>query len=493
MRWQKVKTPSVVLFSGPGFRAAFFAALVVGLVDVPVLVFARNSAALVLFCIVLVPFLAGLFLTRRFMDALLLTWINEMFFGGSGNWIAIGSFSGRWILFLVLLVAIGVSSLSRNRAARTAAVAWEGRIKAAILFWGAIFPFGLVLYSVGAMSTPIVLALKDISFLLVLLVYFPLRSFVARRSDVFMGYLVGACVGLSGLLILLALGPASLRDPIWMVMANYSEVRIGVTDTGVARAGMLSSAFLFIIVFLGVWHAISPGQTSSSRFLGILLAIIGLAPMVITFQRGPIVSAILVLGLMTLGMWTSRGRRIAGLRLGMLTALFVVLGSAVISSVGSEALERFSLAGGISAWIGADRSLQFEIALMTLRREPLLGTGVGFMIPTLLRGEGIRQIEAEYFMLLYKLGIVGFSVFMIPLAWLFLQPLLIIRRHGTALQSQEGMAVVASLLASLAILLSGLSNPYLTTPYTGFLIASFLAATHALLRRQAIENGGKSA
>ena len=125
-----------------------------------------------------------------------------------------------------------------------------------IVFFGLIFPLWLVFYSIVFKGTPLLYTLKDVRFLFVLLVYFPLRSLVEKRHDVLFSYLIGACFGLSMLLLFVSIGPVDLRETVWRTLAGHPDVAIGVTESGINRTGFLSFALLNIMVFFGLWFVI---------------------------------------------------------------------------------------------------------------------------------------------------------------------------------------------------------------------------------------------
>lgn len=459
--------------------ASFFASLLIGILSTAVIVFAKDNIVLVLASMLLLPFLITFLLTHRFLDALLLTWIQEMFFGGTGNWITVGAISGRWLLFMFLLFAYGFTFLLKARKSGENRTAGENRLHAAILFFGVIFPLWLVLYSVVFKGTPLLRALQDIHFFTVLLVYFPLRSLVMRRHEVLLGYLIGACFGLSLLLLFLSTGPVHLRETSWRVLSGNFAVPIGTTASGISRLGLLNLAFLNIVVFFGLWLVIKKGEKISVRLAGCLMAGVGLAPIIITFQRGPILSVIFVLILVSLSMIMVPFYRRLAVRLLVVLSIFAVAAIWTMIRFVPEGLEsKFSLKDGLSSWVGDVRQQQIQVTWKILMEEPLLGKGVGVHISDLNRryeDPTVLQMEAQYNMLLYRFGIIAFGIFLAPLFWLFLQLPRTFRKHQEVLQSQAGSAMLSLLLSSLAILLNGTANPYLTTPYTGFLIAGYLA------------------
>jgi hypothetical protein len=380
---------------------------------------------------------------------------------------------------MFLLFAYCFTFLLKAGKSRENRIAGENRVNTAILFFGVIFPLWLVLYSVVFKGTPLLRALQDVHFFTVLLVYFPLRSLVMKRHEVLLGYLIGACFGLSLLFLFLSAGPVNLRETSWRVLSGNFGMPIGTTASGISRLGLLNLAFLNIVVFFGMWLAIKKKSRISTRLAGYFMAGVGLAPIIITFQRGPILSIVFVLILVSLSMIIAPLYRRLAVRLLLVLSVFAVAAILTMIRLVPEGLEeKFSLKDGLSSWVGDVRQQQIQLTWKTLMEEPWFGKGVGVHIIDLNRryeDPAFLQMEAQYNMLLYRFGIIAFGIFLAPLFWLFLQLPRTFRNHQEVLQSQAGSVMLALLLSSLAILLNGAANPYLTTPYTGFLIASYLA------------------
>lgn len=457
----------------------FIVPIFLGLLNVYVIVYARNNLAFVLISMLLIPFLAGWFLTRRFIDALMLTWINEMFFGGSGDWFAIGAIGGRWYLFAFMMILFLIKSLYQAQKKRNRLSLRVNKTSAIVAFYGIIFPLWLIFYSVVFKGTPLLYTLKDVRFLFVLLSYFPLRSLVVKQHITFFVYLLGACSGLSFLLLFVSAGPINYRETIWRVLAGQPDMVMGMTEMGFNRFGFLSNALLNIIVFFGLWLVIKTKAAIAVRVAGCLMVGVGLAPIIITFLRGAILSILFIVLFFIVGMMLSRFYRRLAVRLILTLAAVVLLGIMLMSRFVPDGLrEKFSTDQGLSSWIGDIRQRQMQRTWEVLMEEPLFGKGVGVVIPDIDQRSddpNFLPMEAQYSMLLYRFGFLSFGIFMLPIIWLFFYPFYVFRKYGTILQEMKSGMMLSLLFSALVILLHGVVNPYLTTPYTGFLIAAFIA------------------
>ena len=345
-----------------------------------------------------------------------------MFFGGSGDWIAVGAIGGRWFLFGFILLAYVMITLLRVLKPGRNVVLRINRMSVVIVFFGLIFPLRLVFYSILFKGTPLLYTLKDVRFLFVLLVYFPLRSLVAKRHDVLFSYLIGACFGLSMLFLFVSIGPVDLREIVWRTLSGHPDVAIGVTESGINRTGFLSFALLNIMVFFGLWLAIKKNAKNSIRFAGIMVRV-GLAPILITFQRGPILGFVLIVMLVILSMLLSPFYRRLAIRLIFVLFMVAFIGIlAMIHFVPDGFKQNFSLADGVSGWVGDIRQQQIQRTWEVLMEEPWFGKGVGVAIPDLNMSSAdpnYLPLEAQYNMLLYRFGIIAFGIFLLPLGWLF--------------------------------------------------------------------------
>lgn len=458
--------------------ASFLAPIFIGILNVYVIVFARGNVLLVMISILLIPFLVAWFLTRGIVGALVLTWINEMFFGGSGDWVAVGAIGGRWFLFIFVMVAYLIVSLYHAQKTEKILSLRVNKVSMFVVFYGIIFPMWLVFYSVVFKGTPLLYTLKDVRFLFVLLIYFPLRSLVAKRGDVLFSYLVGACFGLSLLLLLVSIGPVGYRESIWRVLASQPDMAMGMTESGFSRSGFLSNALLNIIVFFGLWLAIKRSAAIYHRITGWIMVGFGLAPILFTFLRGAILGFLFITLLVIVGMMMSSYYRRVALRLLLALVLVGVSGITLMSRFVPDGLrERFNIESGLGGWVGDIRLEQIRRSWEVLMEEPWLGKGVGVAlsdINTRSNDPNFLPMEAQYSMLLYRFGLLAFGIFFFPIAWLFYYLIHVLRKRGTVLQTKENGMMLSFLLSTLVILLMGVVNPYLTTPYTGFLIAGFL-------------------
>ena len=262
--------------------------------------------------------------------------------------------------------------------------------------------------------------------------------------------------------------------------------------------------FLYPLMAI-VWALVlvPTGRRSGSRSATLIVASLGLAALVFTFQRGAwaalIVVAPLVIALLP------RGRRGAGMARFLPVAgvgLALVLGVNAVAATGASnpitsVVERLESLGAYSE----DRTNQYRVAEWTtavdeIRNSPWTGIGLGgsiqFENPLLDRSpEGVNftqyYIHNSYIWLALKLGLVAAALF---LTLVVMSCLRAYRWYRRAADPRVARLLLGGFASMLTLLLVSFSGPHLNidtaTPY--------VAATIALIeagRRLAMAGGGR--
>ncbi len=456
-------------------------ALVMGLSVVVSAAMRPGDVAFGLFGVVVVPFVVALLATRRVSDALVLVWLNEIFFGLSGSWVQIGPIPGRGALLLAVVGLYAVGQL----ASPDVFTRIRGR-SLTVLAYGIALPILLFLYSTAVRHQSTRGAFSDVMRFGTLLIYFPLRDTLRRRTGVCIGWSAGAVALLAGLIVTAATGPLVARRPVsdwlngtdpWGVMAR--------SDADFTRVAITSAIFCYLGVFLGLVVASDAKTRRSIRFLGGLLATAALAPFIVNFVRGQLLGV--VGGLAFLGVLnvTAHLRWRSLLRIAVLTVAFVGIGYWVSTALIPVSLTKWDIRG--MNWrdvVDPVRIEQTERMLQAWLEAPVFGLGVGAPLRGYSRtGEaGGLAFEVQYPMVLYRVGVVGFVVLMLPFGWLVLRTTQLWRAHGEITRTAAGQLQSAIACSVVALLTAAWMNPYLATVFTPFLFAFFLAADDARSR-----------
>lgn len=450
---------------GGSFAAGVFLALWCAVTGLSTIVFAPLNVELNVLVMLILPFFLGLWLTSNFTDALLLVWMNEIFFGGNGHWLEFGPVSGRWLLLLILLV-FGLAQRVRE-----GSVGLERpRFGKIIMFYGVWFPLWLVLYSAGALGNNFWKAIGDVNYLYTLLIYFPIRSFISRKYLLFQGWLFGIIIIIAALSLFLAFAPPATGLPLFWALAG--ENITGTTVSGITRASFLSQVLLFTGYFIGLFYLGDVSLARKSRLAGALLLCVSIAPISLLFLRGPLIGLIMVMAFFVLVSLYNRTVKMA--KWFVVIGSFFLLGTIVlyIRAI-PEAIERFTLVDDdYTAYVSDSRVEQAGLMLELFLEKPALGQGVG--TPVIISGQERFDFELQYNLLLYRIGLINMIVLVLPLGWFFMDLSFILRAKIKAIGQISTKIMIAVLLNLLVILIAGAMNPYLLAVYTPFLIVIYL-------------------
>lgn len=471
-------------------RQAAFGAVAAALMAAPVvlssIVLSRGNTVGALVGVVALPFAVALLASRSVVDALVLTWLNEIFFGMSGAWVRVGPVPGRGALLLVVVGLYAVWRTTRPGAFR--AVPPRALI---VVCYGVVIPVMLWMYAVAVKQVSAPGALADVMRFGTLLIYFPLAHTSRRNVGLCLGWTSAATVVLGMLIVTAATGPLSLRDPLsqWLNSMDPMGV-IARSDEAFTRVAITPAILCYLGVFLGLVIVSDSTASGSRRCIGGLLAAAALAPLVVNFVRGQLLG---VAGGFAFLLLLNGAARLNWRNLARLLALAGVLSFAgywVSTSVITVSLTKWDIRG--LDWreiVDPVRIEQTERMLGAWLQAPLLGQGVGAPVWGYSRTgeEGGLAYEVQFPMVLYRVGLIGFVVLMAPFVWLVARTVRLCR--GQEARSQTVVWQLQSSVACsvVALLTAAWMNPYLATVFTPFLFALFLAADDARVQRRAAQ------
>jgi hypothetical protein len=441
---------------------------VCGIVGFVVTVLYSDNALLGVFGLVAFPFALAFWKTRNFSDAAVLTWMNEIFVGGGGAWIKLGVFSGRWLLLMIVLM-IWMMSPRRGR------TNFGLGSTSSVLFFGLALPFLLVFYSLLIKENDTGLALGDVSFLVSLLIYFPLRELVKARWECVCGWLLGTSVVVWMYLMAMCMGPLEVRAAIVRVL--LADTSVGRFSSGVDRVTALILVILFFPIFMAILSATKRHSSWWRRAFLLSVAIIAMLPLIVIFIRGPIISIVVVL--LFMGVWeASHARNVLLLvRALAVSAVLILVVTVTLLQTAPEWYYRATVAWETRdrSWLVDDaRSMQSASMWEALMEEPVLGKGVGAPLLS-FHNELATYFELQYNMLLYRFGVVAFGVFVGGLLCIFMEPFRHPFRRMASNLVGEGLFGVSLWASIMCILVVGSMDPYLRTPFSAMFVALYLS------------------
>jgi O-Antigen ligase len=437
---------------------------ILGLISVVVLATAPQNTFLCLLAFVVLPFLAFYLFTKSFLDTLTLVWLNELLFGSSGAWLQFGSLPARGALLLLLLVAYFFKS-------RHASIQNQGTTLRSItlLFYGAVFPLLLLAYGVLVRSASFGGALGDVFRFGILLGYFPLRNVIVRNNVVLLNYLKGALFFLGLFFTVLSLLPTPLKSQFSInifFLGTLPEIFNNLRITYKPILYCLIGLFLALLMLIKkpIWR---------DQIFWISFLSISALPFLLNALRGPIVFIALCILYIMLKLIVTKDF-VVSFRAIFVALVFMVGGYVVSLESGFiERWQNFSQDSSLEEVLSDARVEQTRIMLASWREEPLMGQGVGVPIRGYSRAdeEGALSFEVQYLMVLYRTGIIGTLIILLPLLWAIWQ-FLAFNFHG--LETNSDYLRIAILAALVVLLLSATFNPYLASSNTPLLFALYL-------------------
>lgn len=424
--------------------------------------------------VVLIPFVASYLVTRDSVNALTLVWVNELFFGVSGNWAGLGMLSGRALLLSALLALYFIKHFAIGRTRYPSPLRPH-----VVFFYGIVMPAYFVVYSVLLGNASPGGAISDVLRLATLLIYFPLRRLVAERFALFRGWLDGASCILALLYALMALGPVGIRNTLiinWMSGGNHlGQYMFIFGDT--TRAATTPMILCSMGIFSGMVCLIG-GCSLKRGVWASLLVVTCTAPYIVNYLRGALLSALLTCILLLL----LNLREMKPVVLGTVLAVFfaIVAGGGMFSIyVLPESLSKWELLKSerLMDILSRERVEQTGKMLADWKLSPVFGRGVGAPVRDYSRTDDPEGLafEVQYPMILYRVGVVGFVVLMGPFVWMGAHTLR--KWRGQAGRKRDpGNAFLLSVgCVIFFILCASWFNPYLASAMTPFFVALYLA------------------
>lgn len=473
----------------------FIRGLLFGLVILGASLFGRawmlDNVAVNFVAQVALPVAVFLYFTRDLLDTFTLLTVSEICLNGVSSFLEHFDLPGARSYVLVATLALtGIYYLSRRGAMRPFVGYSSPGTSRLVLFFGLLYPCVLVGYSVLFRETSLNRAVWDVAFIAPLLLYWPVLRLMRRDRGFFMGMMIAMTVVLSVVAYIVSLSPVGVSARIMANLGADEDVFVAGLYMGRQMGYTMTQGALptFIITFIGFYfgllRAADPTKAFRSRLSAALLAVLCIGHVVLDYIRGPVLGTIgisaLAMGAMAMRVSTRAvAFRMAGF-LSVVAAAFIVIMS-VFNPVGLERYVRNI--DSPSEYMGGARREIGAVMLEAFRERPLMGHGVGMPPTGYLRdeGQGPLNFELQYHLVLYRVGLVGFTIFMLPLAWLYYQ--LIDPRGaliGAALFTVQGQFRCALLLSALTITVAGATNPYLKTGYNMMIIMFFWAYTQHL-------------
>lgn len=426
---------------------------------------------------------------RQALPVLAMLYTSELFFGVGGGWISFGWVSGRSLMLASTLCLYFLFSSPDNRGNGA-----DKRRGNWVLFYAILFPLILLSLSLGQ-GNQVGNAISDVMRFGGLLAYFPLREAILRRGSLLMGWIIGASAVVSVAFSLLASGSESIR------MALLSNWILGCStgsDFSIESFLMMERGFFpplvlcFIAFFSGMLTFSAPlSKTARAACAGCAAA--AAAAFILNFARGPILSAAVIIGLILL---------IAALSGRAMIVLAIVSASATIGVIGYFITVNY-LPTAMSKWkmdetdllslVSDVRVEQVKAMIEHWKTSPLIGTGVGSIIPGYARDDSGLAFEVQYPMVLYRIGIIGTLILMTPFAIRCIKSIKYTAKARFRFASVEGAFYSAIGFALMAHLCAGWMNPYFATAMTPFLLALILACEGIVAPKQpAFTHHGKA-
>lgn len=436
----------------------------------------------------LVPGFICLRLTRDWLDTLTLLTISDICLNGASIFFEEAGFPGGRSYFFVATMGL---FLFRYLASQGTARSPEKMpsLNPWILFYAIIVPSFFIFYSVLVRGTALSKTIDDMHFIAPLLFYFPLRRILNRQEGFFIGWMIALSITLSLLALTISLAPLEIGQliidnmndglPSFSLSEGLSEEMLGIQ-----RGGSVTFIITYIGFFFGMLWCVDFTKGVRVRILGTLLCALCISHLCVDYLRGPLLSTVCILLITFLAVLLKKPMRHIAPRLFVLIVAVVAFGIAIMTMIVPEGIKYFSNdSDSVSEYMGSTRREIAPVMLAAFHERPWMGQGVGVPPPgyTQLSGEGALKFELSYHIVLYRVGLIGFLIFMVPLAHLYGE---LLRRRGAlgglAFFSPQGKFRLALLLSALTTTIAGITNPYLKTGYLMIIIATYWATTHHL-------------
>jgi len=438
------------------------------------------------------PLLIALIFTNNISIGLTFAWLNEIYFGVDGQWLSVGIIPARGLL---LLLTIGVFFIINNEYTKTII---KKKMSIKVLFYSIIFPIVLMMYSIFIKNINLNNCLRDMMRFSALLIFFPLTYLIKKNYNLFLGWQISSGVVLAILIADMAIDPTGLKNLLiynWFYNGNI-EGRIFRADlwtVGDNYTRMTTTVILLLLIniFIGVIYYLDKSKNTVRKNVSLILSAISLFPFVLVALRGPLVSILiifLIIIMIKILVLKSEDVNYYIRSIFNLFILFLILSLfsyiMTIKLVPIEISENWNILknNDIYEVFNPLRIEQTEIMINYWLKEPFLGHGIGAPIPGYSRTgiEDDLRFEVQYPMVLYRLGIIGFTILMVPFIWLIKETLKTLLREEKYLNNNIVKMKLAVGFAMIAPLISSFTNPYFASVMTPFFFALFLACDYEI-------------
>ena len=442
-------------------------------------------------------------LTRDWLAVMTLLTINDICMNGASTFFEEAGFpGGRAYLFAATMALLLVRFLTSPRSPRSAGSEKTSFSDAVIWFYALILPAVLVFYSTVACGTGMGKAAWDIHFIAPILLYFPIRRLLRQHEGLFMGWMLSLAIVLSLYALTISLAPLDLSSRIYANMGGDAE--LFATDNllmeyqgyTTRRGAWITFIITYIGFFFGLFTSVDFTKGSWHRLLGAALCMLCIGHLMVDSLRGPLLAVLGILFLTIAALALRYPARRLVPRLLVLIVVVAAIGMAIMVRLNPPSLKRFiSDPQKGPTYLGDARQETANAMIAAFRERPLMGHGLGVPPPAyrLFSGGGALNFEMQYHLALYRLGLVGFLLYMIPLLRLYGE--LFHGRGvlvGTSVFSFQGKFRLALLLSVLTTTIAAATNPYLKTGYLMVIIASYWAYTHHLHSHRPVLQGATS-
>ncbi len=430
--------------------------------------------------------------SRRATLALFTVFVAECAVGSSGRWLMLGPASIRMVLFLACIAV-------------SAPLLWHERrhvCKQGIVWVTAAFIATLAISALWGhqQGNELTFVANDLTTFSALLLVPTVMSLRLTRGEVAKQLIVLLCASaaLSVFTIVLhLLVPLNSIDIDAINGWLYRESLGGIADlgNGMDRIYIRSQVLLIAALTFGIYR-ISCGGTHRLKYVAVSsIVTMGL---LLSLTRALWIGFVVALVVLCATRIRDIGKlaRSAGLVLvGLAMLIFVSVlaygGPTLVSSAADRLSPRLAVFAPSDSDGAADNgsdtspvlesdaeAVEIRTQTLTLHKEriserPVTGWGLGYNLST-IRHDG--RTEYMYWDLLMKLGLPGFLVFLLLLAW---TPIQLVRDRNTATRRAHGAPLSRVLAASLAgIAVTSYFNPFLNSTL-GIVILLLLAAAAA--------------
>jgi len=446
----------------------FQCAVLCGLLVVCGLAYFPNNDKIALLVVVVLPFLVAFAITRNAIYSIIIVWLNELIFGVSGVWFQLGPVPGRGVLLLIVLAVVFINS-------KTMRVFSElpKAMHIILFFYGVAYPVILVIWGVIFKGAQFSNALADVLRFVGLLGVYPVYLFIRTNYVFGKQWLLVSVTLLSSVFIMGSIGPEDIK---LLLIDNWIYLGRATPDVKINYLRMSYEPMIF--GYIGIFYGLSlmAANRRTSKTIGASAIILNLAPTVVNFLRGPLGAIYISIMWFVLGKLRNRGSflKIVKVLVVFVCAFLISIGLILNNPVAQNKIDQLRFADRLVDYVSSTRVDQSKIMIDAWKQAPIFGVGVG--IPLVGYKSSGLSVEVQYLMILYRTGIVGLLIIVIPLLLLAknLAMRSRIRRKSNIYDDIDDFEkCVGHTILALAI--ASFFNPYLASSVTVTLLVFYYA------------------